>query len=132
MTTKLFNFKARWLLVPLVLLTIGSGNVWGDTTGQQTSFDAISGKVNGSNDITYSCIQAGGTSAPGIYSSAIRLYQNSTSYAGGVIRIYAASGCTITAVTIGSSMGALPFIIGGVALLGVATAVFFILKKKRK
>jgi len=29
-------------------------------------------------------------------------------------------------------MGALPFIIGGVALLGVATAVFFILKKKRK
>lgn len=29
MTTKLFNFKARWLLVPLVLFTIGSGNVWG-------------------------------------------------------------------------------------------------------
>ena len=38
---------------------------------------------------------------------------------------------TVT-LTIGSSMGALPFIIGGGALLGVATAVFFILKKKRK
>lgn len=86
------------------LLTIFTTNVWGDTTGQQTSFTAISGKVNGSDDITYSCIQAGGTSAPQINSSAIRLYQNSTSYAGGVIRIYAASGCTITGVTIGSSM----------------------------
>ena len=29
MTTKLFNFKARWLLVPLVLLTLGVGNAWG-------------------------------------------------------------------------------------------------------
>ena len=38
---------------------------------------------------------------------------------------------TVT-LTIGSSMGALPFIIGGAALLGVATTVFFILKKKRK
>lgn len=32
MTTKLFNFKARWLLVPLVLLTLGVGNVWGAYT----------------------------------------------------------------------------------------------------
>lgn len=88
----------------LMLFSFGVGNAWGDTTGQQTSFTAISGKVNGSNDITYSCIQAGGSSAPVINSNAIRLYQNSTTYAGGVIRIYAASGCTINSVTIGSSM----------------------------
>ena len=88
----------------VMLFTIGSGNVWADTTGEQTSFTTTSGKVNGSDDITYDCIKAGGTSAPAIKSSEIRLYQNSSTYAGGVIRIYAASGCTINSVTIGSSM----------------------------
>lgn len=101
MKTK-FLQRVLWLMIPL--LTIFTTNVWGETTGMQSSFTALSGKVNGSDDITYDCIKAGGTSAPAINSNAIRLYQNSSTYAGGVIRIYAATGCTITGVTIGSSM----------------------------
>lgn len=86
------------------LLTVINSQAWAETTGMQSTFTVLSGKVNGSDDITYDCIKAGGTSAPVINSSAIRLYQNSSTYAGGVIRIYAATGCTITGVTIGSSM----------------------------
>lgn len=92
------------MLTLIILCSIGIGNAWGDTTGLQTSFTATSGNVNGSNDITYECIKAGGTSAPAINNNELRLYQNSSTYAGGVIIIYAASGCTINSVTIGSSM----------------------------
>ena len=101
MKTK-FLQRVLWLMIPL--LTVINSQAWGETTGMQTSFAAISGNVNSCTDITYDCIKAGGTTAPQINSSAIRLYQNSSTYAGGVIRIYAGTGCTINSVTIGSSM----------------------------
>ena len=103
--TILSSMVRRGLLL-LTILTIGVAQVWADTTGKQTSFTATSGNVNSNTDITYSGIQAGRTSAPAVNSSEIRLYQNSNAtYCGGVIRIYAGTGCTITSVEIGSSLG---------------------------
>lgn len=54
MTTKLFNFKARWLLVPLVLFTLGIGNVWGadetlTITGASSGHNAPWGTSYGSS-----------------------------------------------------------------------------------
>lgn len=56
--TKIFNFKARWLLVPLVLMTLGVGNVWGadatmagGTNATASTFSSASG---------YKCGTSGG------------------------------------------------------------------------
>lgn len=44
METKIFNFKARWLLVPLVLMTLGVTNVWGAAATLPVNYSFDDGK----------------------------------------------------------------------------------------
>lgn len=69
-------------------------------TRTMNSFDAISGYVGGDANISYAAAQGGASTAPGVYSNIIRIYQN-----GGTLTLTANNGKKISRVTIGSSMG---------------------------
>lgn len=94
-------------LLFVLLLCFVSGSAWGQetVTVSQSSFSATSAdNLNGDKNVSYTTAKGGGTSAPAINSNQIRLYQNSSGNGGGTITIKVASGCTLTSVTIGSSM----------------------------
>lgn len=79
MTTKIFNFKARWLLVPLVLLTLGVGNAWGtDLTYNFASFSQASTvtlTAKASNPtLTIQLLKNDGSTSPQWSSSQARIY----------------------------------------------------------
>ena len=78
--------------------------VWGQTTVTQTSFSAISGKVNNDTIVSYAAYKGGGTSNPAVNSHAIRLYQNSSGATGGYVVIGVSDGYVITSATIKSTM----------------------------
>lgn len=77
--------------------------MWGDTTVSTTSFSAISGNVGNDTNVTFSAYKGGGTTNPGVYSNAIRLYQNASGYTAGYVVIGVAEGYSITSVTIKST-----------------------------
>ena len=67
-----------------------------------TSFSATSGDYD--DNITYTSYKGGGTSNPAVNSNQIRLYQGTTTNAGGMLVIEAKTGYTISAITVGSGM----------------------------
>ena len=75
---------------------------WGQTA-TQTSFSSTSGNVNNDSKVSYHAYQGGGTTAPGIYSNAIRLYQNSNGNTGGYVVIGVSTGYEIISATIQST-----------------------------
>ena len=90
-------------LALLACLAIPVG-MWGQgTTATQTSFTAVNGNVNNDSKVSYNSYQGGGTSGPGIYSNAIRLYQNSNGNTGGYLVIGVGSGYEIISATIRST-----------------------------
>ena len=93
METKIFNFKARWLLVPLVLMTLGVGNAWGATATNNCG-SALS--------TSYTDMESGKqiewkVSSANTYSSPIRVYASTT------ITIHAKTGYKITKVVVTAS-----------------------------
>lgn len=76
------------------LKTAGNAN---SITVKQSSFTAVAASMD--SYISYAAEQGTATSAPGVYSNIIRIYQN-----GGILNINAKTGAKITSVTIGSSM----------------------------
>ena len=93
----------KHLLVLWAALLLGAGNAWGATgTVSITSFSTTSGDIG--SGFTYSTYKGNATSAPAVNSSAIRLYQGTTTNAGGLLVVKAPSGYTITAVAIKSTM----------------------------
>ncbi len=69
-----------------------------------TSFSAISADFD--TNISYASYKGGGTSNPQVNSNAIRLYQNNSTNAGGMLVVKAKSSTVkINSITIGSSMG---------------------------
>ena len=90
-------------LALLAFLAIPMG-MWGQvTTATQTSFTAVNGHVNNDSKVAYNSYQGGGTSGPGVYSNAIRLYQNSNGNTGGYLVIGVDSGYEIISATIRST-----------------------------
>lgn len=77
---------------------------WGQTTVTQTSFSAISGNVNNDSNVTYASYKGGGTSAPAVNNSEIRLYQGTSTSVGGYIVLGVPENFVITSATIQSSM----------------------------
>jgi hypothetical protein len=67
-----------------------------------SSFSATSGDYD--DNITYTSYKGGGTSNPQVNSNQIRLYQGTTTNAGGMLVIEAKTGYTISAITVGSGM----------------------------
>ena len=80
-----------------------SSEVSGYTTVTQNSFSTVSGNLDNNSNITYTSYKGDGTTAPAVYSNAIRLYQNNDGGPGGYITLEALNGCTIISATIGSS-----------------------------
>lgn len=76
------------------LKTAGNAN---SITVKQSSFTAVAASMD--SYISYAAEQGTATSAPGVYSNIIRIYQN-----GGILNVNAKTGAKITSVTIGSSM----------------------------
>lgn len=66
-------------------------------TATQETFSTISGNLNGDENITYAASQGDASTAPGVYTNQIRIYQK-----GGLLTLNASEG-KITAVTMGSS-----------------------------
>ena len=89
------------LLLLLAFVAFSSGSVWGITV-TKSSFDAINGSLDA--NVSYASYQGGASTAPGIYSNAIRLYQESSGNTGGYIVISVTSGYTISEAKITSSM----------------------------
>lgn len=76
------------------LKTTGNAN---SITVKQSSFTAVAASMD--SYISYAAEQGTATSAPGVYSNIIRIYQN-----GGILNVNAKTGAKITSVTIGSEM----------------------------
>lgn len=75
-----------------------------EVTVTMSTFTATSANAIGDDtNLSYSTDKGGAGTAPGVYSDAIRLYQGSSSTAGGSITIKAADGVKINKVIIGSS-----------------------------
>lgn len=68
-------------------------------TASMNSFSAVSGFVDGDENVSYEASQGDALNEPAVNSSEIRIYQN-----GGLLTITANNDKTITNVTIGSSM----------------------------
>lgn len=79
-----------------VLLTDSDAS---STTLSMTSFNAISGYVDGDTNVSYEAAQGTASTAPAVNSNQIRIYQN-----GGLLTITANNSKTITNITIGSAM----------------------------
>ena len=93
---KLHLLKRMLLLFALI---VGSNSLWAQTTVSMTSFDDISGYVDGDDNVSYIAEKGSAGTAPGVYDNEIRVYQN-----GGTFTITANNGCKIQSVTLGSSM----------------------------
>lgn len=87
------NANATYYAV-YALKTAGNAN---SITVKQSSFTAVEASMD--DYISYAAEQGTATSAPGVYSNIIRIYQN-----GGILNVNAKTGAKITSVTIGSSM----------------------------
>ena len=73
------------------------------TTAEQSTFSTTSSdNIGGDTNVSYECAKGGGTTAPAIYDSQIRLYQKKNGGDGGQITINVADGYKITSLTIGS------------------------------
>lgn len=104
MKQKLLNnlrLRAVWLVAMILCAVSGA---WAQTTVSMTSFTGISGNVDNDSKVSFSAYKGGGTSAPAVNSSAIRLYQNSNGNTAGYVVIGVAEGYTITSATIQSTM----------------------------
>lgn len=96
------NLNRLFVLI-FALVTLTVNHVWGASGDVISSFSVTKGSYD--DNISYQSYQGNGTSAPAIYSNAIRLYQGTSTNAGGMIVITAKSGYTITGVTIQSTNG---------------------------
>lgn len=72
---------------------------WADVTVTMNSFVAISGNVDGDENISFEAAKGSAGTAPGVYSNEIRVYQN-----GGLFTVSANNGVKIKSITLGSSM----------------------------
>ena len=111
----------------VMLFTIGSGNAWGADvdSGEIPSFTETSGSLD--TYISYAAAQAGGTTAPVISSSNIRIYRKSKSTVGlgGTLTVTASGGAKITSITftISSSLGYSISVDGGAATTGTNSII---------
>ena len=111
----------------VMLLTLGSGNAWGAyvDSGEIPSFTKTSGSLD--TYISYAAAQAGGTTAPVISSSNIRIYRKSKSTVGlgGTLTVTASGGAKITSITftISSSLGYSISVDGGAATTGTNSII---------
>ena len=71
----------------------------GSSTATMSSFSAISGYVNDDANVSYEAAKGNASTAPGVYSNIIRIYQN-----GGTLTITGNNEKKLTSITIGSSM----------------------------
>ena len=72
----------------------------GETTADMDSFDAISGDVDGDENVSYEASKGDAATTPAVNSSQIRIYQN-----GGLLTLTAHNDVKLTSITIGSAMG---------------------------
>ena len=77
----------------------GSGGGGTPVSVSMSTFDAVSGSVDGDENVSYEATQGAAQTAPVVNGGEIRIYQN-----GGLLTITANNGKTISNVTIGSSM----------------------------
>lgn len=77
----------------------GSGGSGTPVTVSMDTFSAVSGYVNGDENVSYEAAQGTAQTPPAVNSDEIRIYQN-----GGLLTVTANNGKTISNVTIGSSM----------------------------
>ena len=77
----------------------GSGGGGTPVTVTMSTFDAVSGSVDGDENVSYEATQGDAQTAPVVNGGEIRIYQN-----GGLLTVTANYGKTISNVTIGSSM----------------------------
>ena len=82
-----------------VSYTVKVNSAGGPTTVSMSSFDSISGYVDGDSNISYEAAQGDASTAPAVNSNQIRIYQN-----GGLLTVSANNDKTITNITIGSAM----------------------------
>ena len=86
MKTKIFNFKARWLLVPLVLMTLGVGNAWGAVGNSITNSSNIADATVyyfagvGKNSTTYYSVLGSDETGTSISGNANATQSNGTKY----------------------------------------------------
>jgi hypothetical protein len=100
------NVKSGGVILTLLLLALVSGSVWGqEVTVEQSVFTEVNSEsLGGDTNVSYVTAKGGGTTAPAIYDSAIRLYQNASGNGGGTITISVIDGFELVSVEIGSSM----------------------------
>ena len=113
-------------LICLCMLTVGVGNAWGaDADSGTDKFSETSGSLD--SYISYSCAKSGGTNAPAVYDSRIRLYRynSSTTGLGSTLTVSASDGAKITSITftITSSLGYSISVDGGSATTGTASSI---------
>lgn len=77
----------------------GSGGSGTPVSVSMSTFDTVSGSVDGDENVSYEATQGDAQTAPVVNGGEIRIYQN-----GGLLTVTANNGKTISNVTIGSSM----------------------------
>ena len=96
-------YKQLRFLTTMLLLAVCVGTWAEPVTVTSTTFSRIYGSVGSDENVTFTSYQGGGTTAPGVYSNAIRLYQNSSGATGGYVVINVPEGYVITSATIQST-----------------------------
>ena len=126
--TCLSNWKVKYICALLMFVCVGVETACGANvdSGSTPSFTSTSGSLD--TYISYEAAKAGGTNAPFISSSKIRLYRNTTSAPaglGGTLTVTATGGARITSITftISSSLGYSISVDGGVATTGTASSI---------
>ncbi len=101
MNHNITKFFSRAALVAFLAVAF-AGATFAQTTVSISSFSATSGSID--SNVSYEAFQGDGTSGPAIYSDCLRIYKPASGKSsGGYIRVSAASGYTISSVTITNS-----------------------------
>ena len=82
--------KRQFLLTRMLLLfalIVGSGTMWATTVTQTGFLNVSNTSLNGDINVSYTSYQGGGTAAPAVQGTSIRLYQNSGGNTAGYIVI---------------------------------------------
>ena len=87
----------------LFALIVGSGTMWATTVTQTGFLNVSNTSLNGDINVSYTSYQGGGTAAPAVQGTSIRLYQNSGGNTAGYIVIGVAEKYVITSITITTS-----------------------------
>lgn len=73
-----------------MILVVGSGMSTFTATESTSTFSTISGTIG--TNVSYASFQGGGTTAPAVNTSQIRLYQNTAGTGGGLITVSVPAG----------------------------------------